>query len=76
MKYKITVTAEADKSKNIPLAHWTKKNFFLHVRQKNLLAHIKGRFLLFQAYSYFANLFSELSVRTFYKEISKFQLKV
>ena len=37
--------------------------------------HIKGRFLLFQVYHTFANLFSKLSERTFYKEISKFSAK-
>ena len=37
---------------------------------------IKGRFLLFQVYRNFANLFSKLSVSTFYKKISKFQQKV
>ena len=39
-------------------------------------AVLKGRFLLFQVYRNFANLFSTLSVSTFYKEISKFQQKV
>ena len=34
---------------------------------------LKGRFLLFQVYRNFANLFSKLSVSTFYKVISKFQ---
>ena len=33
---------------------------------------IKGRFLEFRRYHYFANLFSKLSESTFYKEISKF----
>ena len=33
----------------------------------------KGRFLKFRRYHNFANLFSELSETTFYKEISKFQ---
>ena len=33
--------------------------------------YFKGRFLLFQVYRNFANLFSKLSVSTFYKEISK-----
>ena len=37
---------------------------------------VKGRFLLFQVYRNFANLFFKLSVRTFYEEISKFQQKV
>ena len=37
---------------------------------------IKGRFLLFQVYRNFANLFFKLSLSTFYKEISKFQQKV
>ena len=37
---------------------------------------IKGRFLLFPVYRNFANLFSKLSVSTFYKEMSKFQQKV
>ena len=37
---------------------------------------VKGRFLLFQVYRNFANLFFKLSVGTFYKEISKFQRKV
>ena len=36
----------------------------------------KGRFLLFQVYNNFANLFSKLSVSTFYKEVSKFQLNI
>ena len=38
----------------------------------------KGRFLLFQVYRNFANLFSKLSVSTIYKDIpvSKFQQKV
>ena len=36
----------------------------------------KGRFLLFQVNRDFDNLFSKLSVRTFYKEIRKFQQKV
>ena len=34
---------------------------------------IKGRFLEFQRYHNFANLFSKLSESTIYKEISKFQ---
>ena len=38
--------------------------------------YFKGRFLLFQVYRNFANLFSKLSVCTFYKVISKFQQKV
>ena len=33
----------------------------------------KGRFLGFQRYHNFANLFSKLSESTFYKEISKVQ---
>ena len=37
---------------------------------------LKGRFLLFQVYRNFANLFFKLSVSSFYKEISKFQQKV
>ena len=37
---------------------------------------LKGRFLLFQVYHNFANLFSKLSVSTLYKVISKFQQKV
>ena len=37
---------------------------------------IKGGFLLFLVYRNFDNLFSKLSVSTFYKEISKFQQKV
>ena len=37
---------------------------------------LKGRFLLFQVYHNFANLFSKLSESTLYKEISKFQQKV
>ena len=37
---------------------------------------LKGRFLLFQVYRNFANLFFKLSVSTFYKQISKFQQKV
>ena len=37
---------------------------------------LKGRFLLFQVYCYFANLFFKLSISTFYKEISKSQQKV
>ena len=36
----------------------------------------KGRFLLFQVYRNFANLFSKLSVSIFYKEMGKFQQKV
>ena len=46
---------------------------------QQLTAHVpsqiglKGRFLLFQVYRNFANLFSKLSVSTFYKLISKFQ---
>ena len=43
------------------------------IKEKQLC--FKGRFLLFQVYLYFANLFSKLSVSTFYKEISKFQQK-
>ena len=35
---------------------------------------LKGRFLLFQEYRYFA-FFSKLSVSTFYKEISKYHRK-
>ena len=35
--------SSADKSKKIPLSHRTRKNFFLHVWQKNLLAHIKKK---------------------------------
>ena len=35
----------------------------------------KGRFLLFQVYRNFADLFFKLSVSTFYKEISTFQQK-
>ena len=38
-------------------------------------SYFKGRFLLFQVYSNFANFFSKLSVSTFYKVISKFQHK-
>ena len=34
---------------------------------------IKGRFLEFQSYHNFVNLFSKLSESTFYKEMSKFQ---
>ena len=37
---------------------------------------LKRRFLLFQVYRNFANLFSKLYVSTFYKLISKFQQKV
>ena len=37
---------------------------------------IKGRFLLFQVYRNFANLFSKLSISTFYMVISKFQQKM
>ena len=37
---------------------------------------VKGRFLLFQVYRNFANLFSKLFVSTFYKLISKFQQKL
>ena len=37
---------------------------------------LKGRFLLFQVYRNFANLFFKMSVSTFYKEISKFQQNV
>ena len=44
------------------------------VRQQNDV--FKGRFLLFQVYRSFANLFFKLSVSTFYEEISKFQQKV
>ena len=40
------------------------------------ISRVKGRFLLFQMYRNFANLFFELSVSTFYKQISKFQQKV
>ena len=36
----------------------------------------EGRFLLFQMYHNFANLFFKLSVNTYYEEISKFQQKV
>ena len=38
--------------------------------------YFKGRFLLFQVCRYFANLFFELSLSTFYKQISKFQQNV
>ena len=38
--------------------------------------YIKGRFLKFQRYHKFANLFSKLLETTFYKEISKFHQKV
>ena len=41
-----------------------------------LTGGLKGRFLLFQVYRNFANLFSKLLVSTFCKEISKFQQKV
>ena len=41
-----------------------------------LLFYVKGRFLLFQVYCNFANLFFKLSVSTFYKKIDKFQQKV
>ena len=34
---------------------------------------LKGRFLEFQMYHYFTNLFSKLSESAFYKEIRKFQ---
>ena len=44
--------------------------------QINTFLILKGRFLLFQVYRNFADLFSKLSVRTFYKVISKFQQKV
>ena len=37
---------------------------------------VNGRFLLFQVYRNFANLFSKMSVGTFYKVISKFQQNV
>ena len=40
-----------------------------------VLLSFKGRFLLFQLYRIFANLFFKLSVSTFYNEISKFQQK-
>ena len=40
------------------------------------ICSFKGRFLLFQVYRNFANLFFKLSVSTCYKEISKFQQKV
>ena len=43
---------------------------------KKIISEIKGRFLLFQVYCNFANLFFKLSVSTFYKEIRKFQQKV
>ena len=45
-------------------------------KRENENIQLKARFLLFQVYRYFANLFSKLSVSTFYKEISKFQQKV
>ena len=35
--------------------------------------YVKGRFLLFQVNPNYANLFSKLSLGTFYKEMSKFQ---
>ena len=43
-----------------------------------LLAYLslKGRFLLFQVYRNFTNVFFKLSVSSFYKEMSKFQQKV
>ena len=44
--------------------------------ETEITAIVKGRFLLFQVYRIFANLFSKLSVSTFYKLISKFQQKV
>ena len=42
----------------------------------NMEFAIKGRFLLFQVYRNFAKAFSNLSVSTFDKEMSKFQQKV
>ena len=53
-------------------------NYNTQKRENENMQHIqlKGRFLLFQVYRYFANLFSKLSVSTFYMEISKFQQKV
>ena len=42
----------------------------------NRCIDVKGRFLLLQVYRNFANLFSKLSVSTFYKEMSKFQQNV
>ena len=43
---------------------------------KEQIISFKGRFLLFQMYRNFANLFFKLSVSTFYKQISKFQQKI
>ena len=52
------------------------KSFSHFFNKKNISVFgFKGRFLLFQVYRNFANLFSELSVCTFDKEMSKFQQK-
>ena len=55
--------------------------FFLYCHIYSLLDDhrsmpVKGRFLLFQVYRNFDNLFFRLSTSTFYKEISKFQQKL
>ena len=47
-----------------------------HPKKVLSIGTLKGRFLLFQVYRNFANLFSKLSVSTFYQGISKSQLKV
>ena len=49
---------------------------FEYNRKSNVFVDIKGRFLLFQVYRNFANLFSKWSISTFYMVISKFQQKM
>ena len=45
---------------------------FITKSNSSVFLYFKGRFLLFQVYRNFANLFFKLSVSIFYHEISKF----
>ena len=61
------------KVRSTPGHYATKKRsveITMHLGLDNI---IKGRFLEFQSYHNFVNLFSKLSESTFYKEMSKFQ---
>ena len=78
------VTCLSDKTYCFISCILTPKDTWIHFQGKQL-CHIpfafhfttgqpfKGRFLGFQMYHNFANLFSKLSESTFYKETNKFQ---
>ena len=61
-----------------PIFHYIifQRSTLQHTNSTMVQSYIKGRFLLFQVYRNFANLYFKLSVCSFYKEISKFQQKV